>query len=67
MVPTMNSFEILWPHKQLTDQIQKAKEIQRHTLSRRPLWSTFVRLNSKGVPVTLRPPSKSKAFVNTRK
>ena len=37
MVPTMNSFEILWPHKQLTDQIQKAKEIQRHTLSRRPL------------------------------
>ena len=27
MVPTMNSKEILWPDKQLTDQIQKAKEI----------------------------------------
>ena len=39
MVPTMNSKEILWPDKQLTDQIQKAKEIQRRTLSRRPLWS----------------------------
>ena len=34
----MNSKEILWPDKQLTDQIQKAKEIQRRTLSRRPLW-----------------------------
>ena len=33
----MNSKEILWPDKQLTDQIQKAKEIQRRTLSRRPL------------------------------
>ena len=38
MVLTMNSKEILWPDKQLTDQIQKAKKIQRRTLSRRPLW-----------------------------
>ena len=43
MVPTMNSKEILWPDKQLTDQIQKAKEIQRRTLSRRPLWSERVK------------------------
>ena len=38
----MNSKEILWPDKQLTDQIQKAKEIQRRTLSRRPLWSIAI-------------------------
>ena len=39
----MNSKEILWPDKQLTDQIQKAKKIQRRTLSRRPLWELNVK------------------------
>ena len=43
MVLTMNSKEILWPDKQLTDQIQKAKKIQRRTLSRRPLWELYVK------------------------